>query len=124
MRFEHFHRVTQQVGRATTPGHGRRTGCQGHKRMQVRGFAGVAVLGMGSGELATVFGIAQWPGERCQAVIDQRRAAWQPLDMGEGEAVNHACGGYGVCWGIIRALAESVQAGKAVRHAGGLGEVQ
>ena len=92
--------------------------------MQVRGFAGVAILRVGGGEPAAVHAIAQGPGQCLQAVVDQWCATRQALDMGQGETVNHTGGGYRVCRGIVCALAKAVKAGETGGNTGGLGEIQ
>ena len=56
-------------------------------------------------------------------MINQRPAARQALNMRQGKAVNHSCGGYGINLRIVRALAEAVEAGKPQWHARSLGEI-
>ena len=123
-RFEYRRRLVQQGSGARAPGHHRGAGGQGDKGMQVRGFAGVAILSVGSGEPTSVHAIAQGPGQSPEAVVDQRRAARQALDMGQGETVNHTRGGHCVSRGIVWALAKAVKACKTERYPGGLGEIQ
>ena len=121
--FKNGHRIAQQLGRTTAPGHRCRAGGQRDKGMQIGRFARVAVLRAGAGKPAAMHGITQRPGQCGQAVVDQRRATGQALNMGQGKTVHHACGGDGVCRGVVRAATKRVERGEAAGHAGGLGEI-
>ncbi|RMQ50890.1 hypothetical protein ALQ04_05423 [Pseudomonas cichorii] len=118
------YRIGQQRLGARPSGHHGRTGGQGDKGMQIGLFVGLAALLQGRAEPATMLGIAQWPRQGRNAVVDQRRAARNALRVGHGKTVGHACGVHGLGRGTDHETAIVVETAETVFQPGSLGKGQ
>nr|GFC21755.1 hypothetical protein [Tanacetum cinerariifolium] len=123
-RRNHVNGLLQQRLSARAACDHRRAGRQRDKGVQVSSLAFVGAVLQGLVEPAAMLGITQWPGQRRDAVIDQRGATGNAVDMRHGETVGHACGVHGLSHGICGEATMVVQIAETLRQPGSLGKHQ